>query len=151
MRESSTESDDTSYTSEETSESSSSSSQVAESVNSDTEKPKKLSITRCATQKIIIKYSATIEEPKVRRPIAVISTNSTDQSEYSESEEDETDTTETEEETESEEEEEESDSEETEVISNGLRNGYTNGIKKPKGYILDDFKKMKTIGKCFTC
>lgn len=168
---------------------SSSSSKSASSRSSVTSanNPAKCSITRVTVpRKIVIKYSATIESPVLKPPLAIIGHTNSEasdvvESELSESspedddddddevEEDateqsndllETETeseTESEEEEDSEEEEEEEESTETgseeseEVNENStIQNGFTtNGTKKSKGYDLDDFKILKTIGKWF--
>lgn len=76
-----------------------------------------------------------------------------DQEEEEEEEEEEGDEeTDTEDETESEE-EEESDTESeaannVNVAQHKTTNGYANDVKKAKGYELDDFELLKTIGKC---
>lgn len=155
--ESCTESDDTSYASE------SSSTESTSTVTESSASPSKASIQHLnmaiphSKSRIIIKYSATIDSPKPRPPLAIIGTVNSETSVESDfSDDDEEDETESESEESSEESETEIDSEESEeedeeteqIISNGhtKTNGYTNGVRKVKGYDLDDFKILKTIG-----
>lgn len=200
--ESYTESDDASYASEVNSNDSSESStattaSAASSNNSSSSSksknnvtsannPAKCSITRVTIpRKIVIKYSATIESPVLKTPLAIIGqTNSESsdvvESDFSESsrddeeddeeededeedeedeEEDETEQTnellETDTESEADvEEENEEDEESTEAGSeadeeSAIENGFASNVtKKSKGYDMDDFKILKTIGKC---
>lgn len=186
------ESDDASYASEANSNDSSESSTasaVSKSSSSSSvtsaNTPAKCSITRVTIpRKIVIKYTATIESPVLKPPLAIIGqTNSlaSDVSDFSESsheevdedgeedgEEEEVEDEESEDETEQSndllqsEEDEESEEEtassedETETGSvesdaadedSTIQNGFaSNGTKKSKGYDMDDFKILKTIG-----
>lgn len=191
---------DASYasSSNETSDVSSADTETSESTaNATTSCPSKGTITQVTVpRRIVIKYSANIEQPKMRPPIAVIGPRDSEssdpgilESDYSEEEEaeegeqddDEEDeskcttkdeitaadaseiTTETqqtynqdesdaeteieEDESETESEDEEESDESTASESHTNINGHVNGVQATKGYNLEDFQLLKTIGK----
>lgn len=182
-------SNDASETSSGETESTSESSATETNATTTTTAPSKQTITQVIVpRRIVIKYSANIEQPKVHPPIAVIGTQESESSDAGihessdfsddEDEDDEEDTdeevptkdeltaadaseitTETktqnvsdddtecdEDDTESESEEDETDESEASDSHKKL-NGYMNGVQSPtKGYVLDDFQLLKTIG-----